>query len=161
MASAEDRTHEITEPTGRTLSPIQHAVLVRANPERVYDAFATARGLDGWFTSGATVDACPGGEIRFRWANWGPDRISGIDGGPVLEARRPERFVFQWQPDTPSYATTIEVDFEAVEGGTIIRLSEHGYPDTTNGQRTALRCATGWGEALTLLKFYVEHGLRY
>jgi hypothetical protein len=22
-------------------------------------------------------------------------------------------------------------------------------------------CATGWGEALTLLKFYLEHGLTY
>jgi hypothetical protein len=24
-----------------------------------------------------------------------------------------------------------------------------------------ISCATGWGEALTLLKFHLEHGLRY
>jgi len=24
-----------------------------------------------------------------------------------------------------------------------------------------LECASGWGEALTLLKFYIEHGIVY
>ncbi|HEV2130576.1 MAG TPA: SRPBCC domain-containing protein [Longimicrobiaceae bacterium] len=140
---------------------IRHAVLVRAERERVYDALTTAAGLDGWFTTGATVDARPGGEIRFRWRDWGPERITDEDGGPVLEARRPERFVFQWQPDRSGEPTTVEVDFEAVEGGTVIRLREHGYQDTPTGRRQVLDCAAGWGEALTLLKFYVEHGIRY
>jgi uncharacterized protein YndB with AHSA1/START domain len=161
MASTEDRAQNAKEPSGETLPPIEHAVYIRTSRERVYDAFTTARGLDGWFTSGAVVDARPGGEIRFQWMDWGPDHVAGTDGGPVLEARRPERFVFQWQPDNPSYATTVEVHFEAVEGGTVVRLCEHGYPDTASGQKAALGCATGWGEALTLLKFYVEHGLRY
>ena len=140
---------------------IRHSTLVRASPEQVYDAFTTAEGLDGWFTSGAEVDPWPGGEIRFRWVDWGPDRFSGEDGGPVLEARRPERFVFQWFPDGPSYSTTVEVDFEPVAEGTVIRLREHGYQDTPSGRLACLNCAAGWGEALTLLKFFVEHGLRY
>ena len=42
-----------------------------------------------------------------------------------------------------------------------MRLREHGYPDTPEGMAGLMSCATGWGEALTLLKFYVEHGLRY
>jgi uncharacterized protein YndB with AHSA1/START domain len=140
---------------------IRHSALIRAEPERVFDAFTTPEGLDGWFTSGAEVDPRPGGEIRFRWVDWGPNRISGEDGGPVLEARRPERFVFQWYPDGPSYPTTVELDFERVLEGTIVRLREHGYQDTPSGRRACLDCAAGWGEALTLLKFYVEHGIRY
>ncbi|HLE50978.1 MAG TPA: SRPBCC domain-containing protein, partial [Anaerolineales bacterium] len=75
--------------------------------------------------------------------------------------RRPERFVFQWYPDNPSYPTTVEVDFQPTAGGTIIRLREHGYHDTPTGRKALINCATGWGEALTLLKFYVEHGIRY
>ncbi len=42
-----------------------------------------------------------------------------------------------------------------------MRLREHGYHDTQSGRAAFADCATGWGEALTLLRFYVEHGLRY
>lgn len=48
---------------------IEYATLIRAQAERVYDAFATADGLDAWFTTGASVDARPGGSIMFRFEN--------------------------------------------------------------------------------------------
>jgi uncharacterized protein YndB with AHSA1/START domain len=140
---------------------IIHATLVKEAPERVYQAFTTAEGLDSWFTRGSYVDPRPGGRISFRWEDWGPERISGEDGGPVLEAIPPACFVFQWHPDGDSYATTVEVSFEAVPGGTIVRLKERGYQNTPSGRRAFANCASGWGEALTLLKFYVEHGLTY
>ncbi len=140
---------------------IEHTTFVAAPPEKVYDAIATSEGLDGWFTAGAMVDARSSGRILFRWKDWGPDHITAEDGGPVLEANRPSRFVFQWRPDQPSYATTVEIDFESREGGTVIRLREYGYEDTPSGRRKMLECACGWGEALTLLKFYAEHGIRY
>ena len=81
--------------------------------------------------------------------------------GLVLEARRPERFVFQWHPDNTVYATTVEINFESSDDGTVIRLREYGYQDIPSGHKAMLGCAAGWGEALTLLKFYVEHGIRY
>ena len=140
---------------------ILHATLVRASPERVYDPFTIAQEMDGWFASGASIDARRGGEIHFRWMDWGPDRFTGEDGGLVQEARRPERFVFQWHPDSPEYATTVEIDLEPVDQGTVMRLRESGYQNTPSGRRAFADCAAGWGEALTLLKFYVEHGLRY
>lgn len=140
---------------------IAHATFVAAAPEKVYDAIATAEGLEAWFTHGATVDARRNGSILFRWKDWGPDHVTGEDGGPVLEAQRPSRFVFQWRPDQPTYATTVELNFEARAHGTVLRVREHGYEDTPSGRRKMLECACGWGEALTLLKFYVEHGIRY
>ncbi len=140
---------------------IRHATLIRAAPEKVYDAFTTGQGLDAWFTQGAEVVPHPGGAIRFRWVDWGPDRIHAQDVGRVLEAQRPVRFVFQWHPDEPDYATTVKVDFKAESGYTIVRLREVGFRDTPSGRAAFANCATGWGEALTLLKFYVEHGLRY
>lgn len=69
--------------------------------------------------------------------------------------------MIQWHPDTTAYATTVEVDFEPAVEGTIVRLREHGYADTPESHRACLDCAAGWGEALVLLKFYVERGLRY
>ena len=140
---------------------IKHATFVRANADQVYKAFTTVEGLDAWFTNGAKLDPRPGGEILFRWRDWGPDRVTGEDGGPVLEAVPPERFVFQWHPEDASYATTVEVDFTQMAGGTTVRLREYGYLDTPTSKRCRLDCAAGWGEALTLLKVYVEHGVRY
>lgn len=140
---------------------IRYATFVRAAPEKVYDGIATAEGLDGWFTTGSSVDPRPGGQLVFRWKDFGPERVTDQAVCPVLEAERPKRFVFQWRPDNPSYATTVEMDFEPAEGGTVIRLREHGYQDTPSGLRAMLECSAGWGEALTLWKFYVEHGIRY
>jgi uncharacterized protein YndB with AHSA1/START domain len=140
---------------------INHSTIIRADPMRVYNALTTSEGLDAWFTSGARVSALSGGEILFRWVNWGPDHITTEDGGPVLDATPPLRFVFQWHPDLPDYATTVEINFRPTEDGTIVSLREHGYADTESGLSAMLSCATGWGEALTLLKFYLEYGLHY
>lgn len=140
---------------------IRYATFVRATPEAVYDGIATANGLDGWFTQGAEVEAQPGGVLTFRWVEFGADKVTGEAVCPIKEAKRGSRFVFQWKPDMPSYATTVEIDFEAAEGGCIIRLREFGYQDTESGLRAMLECAAGWGEALTLWKFYIEHSLSY
>lgn len=45
----------------------EFATHVRAEPECVYDALATGEGLDEWFTKESSVDARPGGKIKFRW----------------------------------------------------------------------------------------------
>jgi len=50
---------------------------------------------------------------------------------------------------------------EAVEKGTVLTLTESGYKDTPEGLAMILECASGWGEAITLLKFYMEHGVVY
>jgi hypothetical protein len=34
-----------------------------------------------------------------------------------------------------------------------------GYPDTPDGRRALLDCAAGWGEALTLCRFFLERGV--
>ncbi len=140
---------------------IRHAVLIRAPAERVYDALTTAEGMDGWFTTGASIDARAGGAIVFRWREWGPDRYTGEDGGRVIEATRPSRFVFEWRPDRGGPPTTVDVSIEQRDDGTVVRLREHGYQNTPDGRERLLDCAAGWGEALTLLKFYAEHGISY
>ena len=43
----------------------------------------------------------------------------------------------------------------------VVRSKEPGYPDTPEGPRALLDCATGRGEALALLKFCLEKGVPY
>ena len=138
----------------------QAKTFVRAPRERVYDAFATANGLNGWFTKGAEVDAKPGGKMLFRFENWGPEHnINETFPGKVLEAKRPERFVFEW--GEPGRATTVEIVFEARGKGTLVSVREFGFADTPEGRKSLLGNAEGWGEVAILVKFYLEHGLVY
>jgi uncharacterized protein YndB with AHSA1/START domain len=129
---------------------IRYTTFVRAPPVEIYDGIATAEGLDGWFREGSTVDPRPGGKLNFRWVDLGAEQVTDEAHCPILEAERGKRFVFQWKPDTLDYHTTIKIDFEPVEGGTIVHLREHGYQDTPSGLRAMLNCSAGWGEALTL-----------
>ena len=140
---------------------IQQTTLVKAPIEKVFDAFTQADYFNTWFTKETEIDLKPGGRIVFRWRNWGPDKVNFDAEAYVVNVERPNLFVFKWHGDNKSYWTTIEARFEAVEEGTVIRLREYGYEDTPSGRRGILECAAGWGEALTLLKFYVEHGITY
>ncbi len=140
---------------------IIHAVRVNADPRDCWDALATAAGLDAWFTSGSEIDPRPGGRMHLRWVDWGPDRVNAEDDCVVLEADRGRRFVFQWHPDSDEYATTVEIDFLWKNGGAVVRLREYGYQNTPAGLAAMLECAAGWGEALTLMKMHMEHGLSY
>lgn len=137
------------------------SILIRADIDRVYDALTTVEGLDAWFTDGAEVDARPGGRIHFRWKDWGPDHYTGEDGGPVVEARRPDLFEFRWHPVGPDSDIAVRIELFEVSEGTVVRLTDTGYPDTPAGRVKQLECAAGWGEALALCKFFVEHGIRY
>ena len=134
---------------------IQYSTYIQAPPQRVYEVLTTADGWDAWFTQGTRVDAQLGGSIRLCWSDWGLDHVTAQDGGAVLEAVPGQKFVFQWQPgDTP---TTVAIELEARGSGTVVHLTETGYT-SMNG---FVDCAVGWGEALTLLKFYLEHGVTY
>lgn len=132
----------------------KQSVFVRAPREKVYDAFATAEGLDGWFTRGSRIDAQPGGALLFRWVGWGAEReITADVPGRVKEAKRPERLVFEW--GEPGNESTVEIVFEPRDGGTLVKLREFGFRKIEN----VVENAGGWGEALTLAKFWLEHGI--
>lgn len=120
---------------------ITHATFIRTNPSRIYNALTTAEGLDAWFTSGSRIDSRPGGEVFFNRVDWGPDHITTTDKGLVLEAIQPNLSVFQWRPDHPKYATTVEINIHQVEDGTIVRLYKYGFADAALGHKAMISCA--------------------
>ncbi len=141
---------------------VSFSTLIRnTGPERVYDALTTSSGLDSWFTAGASVEPRAGGRIRFRWKDWGPTAYTGENGGPVIEAVRPTRFVFRWLVDSGRHETTVEIAIAARGSDTLVSLVEGNYADDEAGLQDLLNRATGWGCVLTLLKFNLEHGVSY
>ena len=89
--------------TNTNKGELNWATLVRAPIEQVYDAFATGEGQDGWWTDGATIEAWPGGEVRFPWEEWGPDKLNDELVGKVIEVEKPDIRI----PSTASYFITL------------------------------------------------------
>jgi uncharacterized protein YndB with AHSA1/START domain len=138
---------------------VRFDTIVRAEPENVFDAIATAEGLDAWFTSGTTLEARTGGALVFRWVDWGVEKFTGEMEGEVVEADRPEKFVFRWPVDSGGYMTTVTITIEASVEGAIVRLVEGVYEEGDVGNQDMMNRASGWAQALTLMKFWVEHGV--
>jgi uncharacterized protein YndB with AHSA1/START domain len=141
------------------LPPIRHCTYIDTSPQRVYETLTTGAGWDAWFTHGTDVEAHPGGKILLRWTNFGAQGYTGQDGGTILEAVAPERFVFQWTPGDST--TTVEFDLVPRSTGTVLTVTESGHTTSRRDLEALVDCAAGWGEALTLLKVYLEKGLIY
>lgn len=137
---------------------ICQSTYIAVPPSEAYRCLTTAACWDGWFTDGTEIDAREGGFIRLRWRDFGVAHLTMEDGGPVLEAVPDRRFVFRWQPG--SRPTTVTFDLSPLGDGTLVELTESGYPAASDDLATLVSCAAGWGEALTLMKFYLEHGIR-
>jgi uncharacterized protein YndB with AHSA1/START domain len=139
------------------LPPIRQGSFIGVPPERVWENITTDSGWDSFFTQGTRVDCRVGGSIRFRWDGFAGDSSVVEDGGPVLEVEPQRKFTFQWSPS--GHPTTVSFALTPRGHGTSVVVTESGY--TTKDLSAYVSCATGWGEAVTLLKFYLEHGVTY
>jgi uncharacterized protein YndB with AHSA1/START domain len=148
----------LSEPTPE----IRHSVFIRAPRPKVWAALTTAQAMDAWWgTRGSEIDLRPGGKLTLRWRGWGAERDINHDRDcVVLEVLPPKRFVFRWG-ETADAMTTVEFELEERDDGTLLRLREHGFAPTAKGRESFGGNSIGWGEVSTLLKFYVEHGVRY
>ena len=95
----------------------------------------------------------------YRWKDWGPEHVTTEAVGLVREADPPRRFVFEWD-SADERPTLVEMDFEGVEGGTVMRLRESGFTDGARGEHALTRETSGWDEAMTLAKSRAEDGVR-
>jgi uncharacterized protein YndB with AHSA1/START domain len=137
--------------------PIEYATWIARPPEEVWPAVGTGAGWDGWFTSGTELEQRAGGALRMVWHEFGAERITAEDGGSVLTYDEPSTFAFSWG-SPPSRVTFTLI---AQDGGTRVEVVEDQLPDDESGLKRAVYCAGGWGEALTLLKFWLEHKLHF
>ena len=85
--------------------------------------------------------------------------MRGAGDGPVDAA--PQGFVYEWPGHEEGTVTTVEIILEEGEGGTLLRLREYGFIDSHAGRKHMVGNASGWGEALTLVKIWLEHGIHY
>ena len=141
---------------------IRQSVFIRAPRAKVWAALTTAQAMDAWWgTRGSEIDLRPGGRLTLRWRGWGPERDINADRECVVAEVLPQkRFVFRWG-ETADSMTTVEFELEDRDGGTLLRLREHGFAPTAKGRESFEGNSLGWGEVSILIKFYIEHGVSY
>jgi uncharacterized protein YndB with AHSA1/START domain len=144
-----------------TLPAIKYSTFINAPVEKVYKTLTTADGWNAWFTKATTIDLRVGGAIEFVWRDWAVDHVDFEDGGEILEVEQSRKFSFTWHR---AYSpTTVTFSLRKLGDGTVVDLTDSGYKfeDLSNEFCGFAVCCSGWGEALTLLKVYIEHGITY
>lgn len=140
------------------LPPIKHVTFIKVPVSKVYETLTTAKGWDSWFTHG-TILNLETKRIELIWSLDGPYKANGKETGPIISVIPNKEFSFIWHEGI--HDTTVKFILEEDEVGTKITVTETGYQPTDEGLWQMMDCACGWGEALTLLKFYLEHGITY
>ncbi|MFX3625840.1 MAG: SRPBCC family protein [bacterium] len=140
------------------LPPILHANYINVPIEKVFETLTTAKGWDAWFTKGMELDSDTG-KMLFVWKNWGPDKVNTTASATIQSYEPTKEFSFIWQEG--KHNTLVKFTLSPLGKGTKVEVSESGYKNNDVAATDMNECATGWGEALTLLKFYLEHGVVY
>ena len=96
--------------------------------------------------------------MTWGWENWGPDHETYSVPGRVLVADRGRQFSFEWGSQQ---VTTVDITIEPAKGGSVVRVRQHGYDASRAGRDLLASCSAGWGRAMTMLKYFLEHGIIY
>ena len=129
---------------------IHHHLPVRADADRVFEAVATSRGMDAWWTKrasgipegGTEFELCFGGEY-----DWRARVIACVPG---------HAFELEMTTASNDWRGT-RIGFELVDTGglTEVKFHHRGWPDENEHFRVSTFC---WAMYLRLLRRYVENG---
>lgn len=130
---------------------------IKKSAADIFKVLTTAEGWNSWFTDETEISSSNGEEIiTLVWTNWGSENLTLSDGGRIVSIVPNKVFAFEWSP-AKDLTTTVSFELEEVEDGTLVTVVESGYSE--NHLDTLVHCAAGWGEALTLLKAYMEYNI--
>jgi uncharacterized protein YndB with AHSA1/START domain len=136
---------------------IEREIVVGAPIERVWRLVTEPEHLGRWFGETAELDLRPGGEGLLTWQGHPSARMR------VVSIEPPRRFAFRWirggaSPPVEGNETLVEFLLDAADGGTRVRVVEHGFPDLDRSPGERARYAeentVGWGVELAELRSY-------
>lgn len=141
-------------------SEVRFKTFVNADPRKIWQLISTAEGWKQWFVSEMKLDPKPGGAMEFYWKDFGPDKVTVREPGEVVALEEARRFAYKWV-NRQRYWTDVVISIEGNFDGATVEVVETGFPEGDEGHQIALENSSGWGQALTMLKYFVEHGVTY
>jgi uncharacterized protein YndB with AHSA1/START domain len=154
--------------TGPQFSGFDHAILIRASPEQVLDAFFEPDALATWWLAARSVTtARPLGVYAIEWeptreADAILGRLGGVFYGIVMEYKAGrELFVADawWIPPDgdPIGPMSLQVNCSREEESACrLRVRQSGFEETPRFRRYYSVIERGWHVSMAALKEYVE-----
>jgi uncharacterized protein YndB with AHSA1/START domain len=134
---------------------IYYSTIMHVTAEKAFSGIASSEGINSWFTAESEIQLKPNGRMWLRWEDFGGEEQSLDAECRVVDFSEGKFFHFAWKTHRDDYETQVHISFEPHKKGTKVIVREDGY--RTGGLASMLNCAGGWGEALTLWKYSLEH----
>jgi len=133
------------------MADLLHAIQIDASPKDVYAAFATQKGMRGWWTADTEMQEKVGGKADFGFDN------RGTVFHMVIEALEADRCVrMSCTGGDPQWAgTQLEWKIEPKGSKTNLSFSHRNWRDSTPYSAS---CNSTWGELMHRLKAFAETG---
>ncbi len=127
--------------------------LIAASPATVFSFFTDAERWTSWQGVDGEVDARPGGTFRIRMPG------AQVASGRFVEIVPVQKLVITWgwegeAPPVPPGSTTVVIELEPAETGTLLRLTHSGLAP----QPVAEHHRDGWERYLERLRVRAEGG---
>lgn len=124
----------------------------------VFDAVYNPTKLSGYFTNGgASAPLIEGTTVEWAFAdNPGDEKLKfPVEVKKVVQN---ELIELSWE-GAKGLFTKVEMQFEAIEDDTIVRISETGWRENQDDLNSSYLNCFGWGQMLCCLKAYTEYGI--
>lgn len=144
-------------------SRFKRSVFIKADPERVFDAWIIPEQITTWFLKRADFNT-PAGTLRpsnekieagdsYAWQWWNYDET---ERGEVLTVDRDaRRLEFTFAGDC-----RVIVTVEVRNGDTLLRLEQNNIPlDEKSKRNIHMGCGQGWAFWMVNLKSWLEHDI--
>ena len=132
------------------MASIKHFLIIKAPPEKVFEAITTTEGLKGWWTLDANADEKVGGIAEFIFGERYHNKMQITE---LEQNRRVEWKCFQG--DKEWIGTTFEFDIEEKNEDTVLRFAHGNWKGETDFFAS---CNYQWGYYMRSLAGYCEKG---
>jgi uncharacterized protein YndB with AHSA1/START domain len=131
------------------MADIRHKLVIKTNPQKVYDAITTQQGLESWWCKQATAKP----EVGFvNVFVFGQVRIEL----KILELVANKTVKWECVNQLDEWiGTRIDFDLEEKDGNTVLRFNHEGWKAVTD---TFAMCNYDWARFLASLKSLCEAG---
>lgn len=124
--------------------------IIRATPERVFEALTKKQELERWFVPKADIELIPGGTFRIEMA-------PGIgEHGKVKVVKPSQLFSFTWEALSPT-PTTLTFELRPEKDGTLLTLTHSGIGEG-EGWEVYTTISKAWDTHLKDLTSWIETG---
>ena len=132
---------------------LNHQYLIRAPPDRTFDAISRPEMLVRWLADRAELVPRKGGAYLLAWTD-GPTHT-----GKVVEFEPGRRIALAWSwPGIPLRGTVFRLSVEPKDGGSLFTVEHSGFPKLAKWTELYAGAEWGWTYFAMNLKSVLETG---